>query len=258
MPEENVQLQVNQAAVQVEEQTEIDLAELFFRLLEKAKFIIPAAILGAVLAAIYTFLMVTPKYTATSKMYVVNASSSVIDLSALQIGTQLASDYKEVFSNWHVHERVLQRLNLPYSYSQLNKMVSVSNSEAQRILHIRVESTSPQEAKLLADTYAQVAQEFIAETMSTQRPNIFEEALLPSAPSSPNKTRNILLGFLLGGILAAGIVVVQFLVDDRIHSEEDITKYLGLPVLGIMPSHQQTRTKGRDKRKKVKQEAGKA
>ena len=158
----------------VQEETEIDLIELLYRLLEKAKYIIAAAVLGAVIAIVYTLYFITPTYTATSKLYVLNGTSSAIDLSALQIGTQLASDYKEVFSNWHVHERVIEELDLPYTYSQLNKMVSVSNAESSRILHIKVKSTSAQEAKLLADTYAKVAQEFIAEKMSTERPNIFE------------------------------------------------------------------------------------
>ncbi len=72
--------------------------------------------------------------------------------------------------------------------------------------------------------------------MDMNRPNIFEEALRPSAPSSPNKTRNIMLGFILGGMLAAAIVVIQFIIDDRIRSEEDIAKYVELPVLGVMPA----------------------
>lgn len=236
---------------------EIDLVELMYRLLEKAKYIILAALVGAVLSGVYTIYRIKPMYTATSKLYVVNSANAVIDLSALQIGTQLANDYKEVFSNWHVHERVLQKLDLSYSYSKLNSMVSVSNSESQRILHIKVTAPTPEEAKLLADTYAQVAQEFIAETMSTQRPNIFEEALRPSAPSSPNKTRNIILGFLIGAVIAAGIVVVQYLTDDRIHSEEDIVKYLELPVLGMMPS-QRNETKNSKKSKKHKDDTADA
>ena len=224
-------------------ETEIDLVELFYRLLENLKIILPAALIGAVLAVVYTFNFVTPRYTATSKLYVVNTSNSVVDLSALQIGTQLASDYKEVFSNWHVHERVIEELNLPYTYGQLNNMVSVSNTQSQRILHIKVVSTSPDEAKLLADTYAKVAQEFIAETMEMDRPNIFEEALKPSAPSSPNKTRNIVLGFMLGGLIAAAVVVIQFIIDDRIRNEEDITKYAGIAVLGVMPVVDAKKTK---------------
>ena len=226
-------------------ETEIDLTELLYRLLENWKYIILAALIGAVLAAVYTFSLVTPQYTATAKLYVVNTSNSVVDLSALQIGTQLADDYKEVFSNWHVHERVIEELDLPYSYKELNKMVSVTNTDSQRILHIKVESASPDEAKTLADTYARVAQEFIAEKMDMNRPNIFEEALKPTAPSSPNKTKNIILGFVLGGILAAAIVIIQFVLDDRIRNEEDISKYVELPVLGVMPAAEGIKTKER-------------
>ena len=237
----------------VQEEMEIDLIELLYRLLEKAKYIIAAAVLGAVIAIVYTLYFVTPIYTATSKLYVLNGTSSAIDLSALQIGTQLASDYKEVFSNWHVHERVIEELDLPYSYAQLNSMVSVSNAQSSRILHIRVQSTSPQEAKLLADTYAKVAQEFIAEKMSTERPNIFEEARVPAGPSSPSKTRNVIIGFMLGAIAAAGVIVVQFLVDDRIHSDEDITKYVELPVLGMMPDQRPGKTSKKRHKEERKQ-----
>ena len=227
---------------QQEDETELDLVELLYRLLEKSVYIILAALVGAVIAAVYTFFYVTPTYKSTAKLYVLNTSNAVVDLAAINIGTQLAADYKEVFSNWHVHERVIEKLNLPYSYSQLNRMVSVSNTDATRILAITVTSTSAEEARLMAQTYAEVAQEFIAETMSTQRPNIFEEARKPSAPSSPNKTRNIILGFLAGGFIAAAVVVIQFLTDDRIHGEDDVTKYTGLPVLGMMPKLKNGRT----------------
>ena len=67
----------------VQEETEIDLIELLYRLLEKAKYIIAAAVLGAVIAIVYTLYLVTPTYTATSKLYVLNGTSSAIDLSAL-------------------------------------------------------------------------------------------------------------------------------------------------------------------------------
>ena len=91
---------------------EIDLVELMYRLLEKWKIIVLACILGALIAGVYTICFVTPMYTATSKLYVVNAKDSAINLSDLQIGNYLASDYTEVFSNWHVHEMVLERARL--------------------------------------------------------------------------------------------------------------------------------------------------
>ena len=134
---------------------EIDLVELLYRLIEKWKIIVLACVLGALIAGVYTIYFVTPMYTATSKLYVVNAKDSAINLSDLQIGNYLASDYTEVFSNWHVHEMVLQRLGLDYTYSELAGMVSVTNPQDTRILYINVVSADPQEAKDLADTYAQ-------------------------------------------------------------------------------------------------------
>ena len=115
------------------EDDEINLVELLYRLIEKWKIIALASLLGALIAAVYTFCFITPMYTATSKLYVVNTKDSAINLSDLQIGNYLASDYTEVFSNWHVHEMVLQRLGLDYTYSQLAGMVSVKNPKDTRI-----------------------------------------------------------------------------------------------------------------------------
>ena len=150
------------------EDDEINLVELLYRLIEKWKIIALASLLGALIAAVYTFCFITPMYTATSKLYVVNTKDSAINLSDLQIGNYLASDYTEVFSNWHVHEMVLQRLGLDYTYSQLAGMVSVKNPKDTRILYVSVVSDDPQEAKDMADTYAQVAREFIAVKMDTE------------------------------------------------------------------------------------------
>ena len=233
---------------------EIDLVELMYRLLEKWKIIVLACILGALIAGAYTIFFVTPMYTATSKLYVVNAKDSAINLSDLQIGNYLASDYTEVFSNWHVHEMVLQRLGLDYTYTELSSMVSVSNPKDTRILYITVTSTDPQEAKDMADTYAQVAREFIAAKMDTKQPNIFEEALLPSRPASPNKTKNVLIGFVLGFVLCCGVIVVQFLTDDRLRSADDIEKYVQLPTLGVMPK--QTKTAAQSRRATSKERKG--
>lgn len=235
--------------VQESDEMEIDLVELMYRLLEKAKTIILAAVAGAIIAGVITFQFMTPTYTATSKLYVLNSKDSALSLSDLQIGTQLAADYIEVFSNWHVHEMVNQRLGLDYTYTQLDKMVKVSNPADTRILYIEVEAGSPEEAKNMADTYAVVAQEFIAAKMETEMPNVFEEALQPTKPSSPHKTRNVILGFMLGAMLACGIIVVQFISDDRIRTAENLEKHLGISTLGMMPV-----TKGTDANNKGKKD----
>ena len=213
---------------------EIDLVALAIRFLEKAHWIILTALLGAVLAGVYVYFGATPVYETTSKIYIVG-SDTTISLADLQIGSNLAADYQEVFKNWHVHELVDKRLNRNYSYSKLAGMVRVSNPPNTHVLYVTVKSTDPDEAKLLADTYAQVAREFIAAKMDMREPNIFEEAKKRDTPVSPQKTRTIIIGFLIGALLAMAVITIRFLNDDRIMTGEDITKAGGLPVLGMIP-----------------------
>lgn len=242
----------------------IDLIALFYRLLEDLKYIIVVAVLGAAFMMLWTTYYIDPLYKATSKIYVLSSDESAINLADLQLGTALTADYQEVFRNWIVHERVIEALDLPYSYGGLAGMLSVTNPANTRILYITVTSKSAQEAKMIADTYAKVASEFIASTFDTKQPNIFEEALLPTAPFSPSKTKNTTMGFFVGLFLSIGISTIRFITGDKIRSSEDIEAYAGLPTLGAIPmqSHfidRRTKTKAENKqKKKAKKGVGKA
>ena len=218
-----------------QEETTIDLAELFYRLLDKAKFIIVAAPLGAIIAFCATKFFMTPMYQASAKLYVLNSSGTSLNLSQIQLSSSLASDYVQVFDNWHVHEMVKRRLNLDYTYAQMGKMISVENPTNTRILKVTVQSDDPQEAADMALTYVQVAREFIAAKMDMDMPTIFEEPQLPTRPYSPSTMKNTVLGFLLGLLLMCGIVVVQFLADDRVRNADKLEKQLGLATIGMMP-----------------------
>ena len=156
------------------------------------------------------------------------------NLSSLQLGSQLANDYTHVFNNWHVHENVVDKLGLDYTYKDMEKMVRVNNPSNTRLLEITVSSPDPSEAQLIANTYASVAPEFIAKVMKTVEPSIFQEARLPSAPVSPSKSRNLILGFLIGAVLAVGVITVMFVMDDKVRTSDDVTKLLGLPTLGVV------------------------
>lgn len=219
----------------VEIENEIDLIELFYRSIEKFWYIALAAALCTSIAGIYSFFIAKPVYQATAKLYVISPKDSVLNLSDLQIGSYLTSDYQEVFKAWEVHEMVIQELELDYSYTKLESMLSISNPSNTRILNITVSSGDPLEAKKLANTYAEIARDYISGTMATEKPNILSDALLPVNPISPNKARNILLGFVIGALLGIGIITIQFVFDDKIKTSEDILRYAGLPTLSVVP-----------------------
>ena len=213
----------------------IDLVELMYRLLDGWKLIVCLAVGFALIAGIYTSYFVTPMYEATSIIYVLSNRDSAINMSDLQLGSELTQDYIKVFQMWEVHEEVISNLDLPYSYSEMRNMLSVVNDADTRMLDINVTSANPQEAADIANEYAQVASQYIADTMATDKPNIMSVALVPSNPVSPSLTRNILIGFLLGAGLAMGMITVHMVMDDKYKTAEEIRRYTGLATLAVVP-----------------------
>ena len=213
----------------------IDLIALFWRLVANLHYILLAALIGALIAFIWVNTSLTPMYKATSKLYIVSNNNAIIQMADLQIGTALISDYREVFATWEVSEMVRSSLNLPYSYSKLQSMLSVTNPNGSRVLYLTVTSSDPQEAADIANAFADSGRQFIMQSMSTNEPNSFSVALVPSVPSSRGKTTYIIMGFLIGTLLAAAVVVTQFLLDDHPKTAEDIAACCGLPTLAVIP-----------------------
>ena len=198
----------------------IDLLELLYALLGKWREIAAATVACALIAAIGVLF---------------SQKDSDINMSDLQIGTALTDDYIQVFHMWEVQEKVISNLDLPYTYSQLDKMLSVTNASNTRMVEITVTSESAQEAADIANEYVTVVQDYIAKKMATDKISIMSTALVPTEPVSPNKTKSILLGALLGFVVSAGVIVVITLLDDTYKTTEDIKKYTGLVTMAVIP-----------------------
>lgn len=213
---------------------EIDLMELMYRLLAHWKLIVCLALIFAIATGVYTTYTTTPMYRATSVIYIVSRDSAV-NLSDLQLGSVLTQDYIKIFNMWEIHAEVISRLNLPYSYGAIRGMVSVQNTSGTHMLDITVTSPNPVEAAAIANEYAEVASQYIADTMAKDKPNIMSVALVPSNPISTNRSQKIMTAFMVGALLAAGLVFLQMLLDDKYKTAEDIRKYTGLATLAVIP-----------------------
>lgn len=206
----------------------IDLLELFMGLLAHWTLIAATAVVGAVLMALYTFFLVTPMYKATATIYVVSRNDSVLNFSDLQVGSELTSDYIKVFEMWEVHEKVISNLGLNYTYTDMASMLSVTNTSDTRMLDITVTNPDPEEAAAIANEYADVGAKYISEKMKTDEPTLMSSARVPENPFSPNKAKNILLGFVVGFVLACAVVVLRTMLDDTYKSA-------GMVVLASIP-----------------------
>ena len=61
-------------------------------------------------------------------------------------------------------------------------------------------------------------------------------SVVPQNPSSPNIKRNVVIGFVLGGVLISILVILSEVLDDRVKKPEDIEEVMGITLLGVIPS----------------------
>ena len=214
----------------------VDLIGLFFHLLEKSWIVLISAVLCAALMGMIAGSSITT-YSATSKLYIVNPNSSGVNIADLQLGTVLTLDYQEVFKTWEVHEMVIDELDLPYTYEQMQSMIRISNPEETRILYITVTYTDAKMAADIANAYAKAAKSFIINTMKGEEPSDFSIALEPSIGYGVSKSNSIIIGFVVGSMFSMAILALLFVLDNRPRSPESIRQYGGIPTLAVFPAN---------------------
>lgn len=217
------------------EEMEIDLLEIAHLLWRKAWAILLCLIIGAALVGSYTKFLVTPQYSASSMIYVLTKTTTVTSITDLQIGTQLISDFMTLTTSRPVVEDVIEDMDLDTTYEKLKEKITVNNPTDTRILEITATDPDPKMARDISNAMAKATVERISEVMDTEKPNIVEDAVTPTIPSSPSLVKNTAIGALLGALLAIAVIVIRHLMDDTIKTEEDVKKYLELNVLAAVP-----------------------
>lgn len=218
------------------EEIEIDLLELFFVLRKNIVAIILASLIGTAVFGAYSFLIAKPVYESTSKLYILSQSTSLTSFADIQISNSLAKDYEEMIFSRPVVMQVAQNLNLDYKYEELRDMVTVENPADTRCLNITCHSNDMQEASDIANEFATVAKRQISDIMDTDEPALYESAIANEDPIKPEKIKNMIIGFLLGFIIACGIIIVRYMLNDSLKSDDDIEKFLGLNTLASIPN----------------------
>ena len=251
---QNNQVQAAKAEDEREEEVSIDLVELFFHVLSKIHYVIIAAVLGTLLAYLYVHFYYVPTYQATAKLYIQDTSSVSVSVANLQVASNLTQDYSEVFKTWEVIEGVRDAMpgltagwDVPCTVEEAElSELKVSVPSSTRVLYITVEHPRGEVAITMANAYAEHAMEFIMSRMgNAYEPTEFSVAKDAKAVGM-TKVRFLLMGFMLGAGLVLAALVLMFLLDDRPHTPDDITKMAGVPTLAVVPREQNV---GRSKRR---------
>ena len=216
----------------------IDIVQLFKILWKKKIVIILTAIVAAVIAFGVSSFVLTPEYSSTTRIYVVNRNQSEnagLTNQDLQAGSYLVKDYKEIILSQDVLEKVISNLKLEQSGKGLSKKIQVTVPVDTRIVSIAVKDDQPEEASRIANALREVAAEKIIKVTRVSDVTTLEEARPALTPSSPNIRRNTMLAFLAGGAVMVILILLLELLDDRVKRPEDVEEVMQVALLGIVP-----------------------
>jgi capsular polysaccharide biosynthesis protein len=220
---------------------EIDLMELARALWKKAWLLVLCAVLGAALAFGYTYNFVTPLYKASVTIYVNNGTEQVVGggdyISASNLATsqKLVTTYVNILQSNKVLNKVIKQAKLDIQPETLRKMMTADSVNDTEMFEVSISSPYPELSAQLVNVIAKVAPDEIAEIVEGSSTKIIDYAEVPEKPYTPSYQKNVMMGFLLGFVLAAAYVCLATLLDKRIRTEDDLEQLFHLPVLGVIP-----------------------
>lgn len=219
---------------------EIDLGEIFLILIKKWWLIAGISLIGLLIGLGITKLFIAPKYQSQAMLYILSTNSSdATSMLDLQIGAEITEDFEIIATSKAVIDISIKKIekkeDVTLTREQIEQILTVETQDNTRILTIRAVSKNPEHAYWVAKAVSEATAERVAEITKSEPPAMVTEAEMPEEPIGPSMRTNAILGFFVGALIACAVLIIQFLVNDNIKTEEDVIKYLGEVTLASIP-----------------------
>jgi len=117
--------------------------------------------------------------------------------------------------------------------NQLRKEGQELNEKEIQYLALQRESDSNQQ--LYEAVLKRLKETGVTGGLETNNVSVIEEAAVPRAPIRPRKTINLVVSVLVGLFVGVGVALTIEYFDTTVKTPDDVERYLGLPVIGIVP-----------------------
>ena len=232
----------------------LNSVEVMNMLLRKWYIVFIAALAGGGIAFVFTDIFIDEKYSTDITLYVNASNKDVEEISSANItaSQKVVNTYAEILKSRNFIDKIIKDLpdemKIEYTYDVIKGMLTMEAVNETEILSVTVTGTDPKEVYQIADLLTRHAPDELVNIMGAGNATILNIPLLPEKPVSPNVRANTLIGVLIGIFLAAIFVVILELLDTRIRSGEEFASNYEEPLLGEIPTleeTQSTRSKGR-------------
>lgn len=210
---------------------EIDLKELFEFFINKISLLIVITVGVCLLGSLYGLFIQKPMYSSYTTV-ILGGTDTTITQSDITMNKNLVNTYAEIVKSRRVLDQVIDELSLDMDYGSLVGQISVSAVNNTEIIKITVNNEDGVVAKNIANMTATIFTDEIVNLYNMENVNILDEAIVTNKPYNINVVKQIIIYFMIGFILAAGILFVIYYFDRTIKSVEQVEQKIKLPILG--------------------------
>jgi capsular exopolysaccharide synthesis family protein len=199
-------------------------------------------IVGSGVAALISSLQ-TPLYTTSTQLFVSTSdSTSTADVfQGGQFSQQRVTSYARLITGEELASRVIDRLGLDISPSELSEQITASAVTNTVLIEVTVTDASPVRAQSIAavvgEEFTQFASALEAPDEGGQSPvkvTVTDRPEVPSVPSSPQASRNVAIGLVLGLLGGAGVVIIRARLDRTVKDPNVASEVTGAPIIGTV------------------------
>lgn len=184
------------------------------------------------------------EYTASLTLYVLALPTSEDgdvnfgNTSLLSWATNLINDCEILIKS---HDRVLypvkldQELNM--ELKEMERCITIKRvSENARVLRLSFTSLNPERSAEIVNALGDQACKYFNEAYGMPLMSVVDYAVAPENPSNPVSLMMILLVAFICAMIVYAFHFLRFILDDKINNADDVEKYLGLSMLGVIPN----------------------
>lgn len=227
---------------QNETKSSISIADLWEVFIGHVWQIVLAGLLVLALLVGYSVFTYQPEYKSTATVYIIRQNESATGAatspssSDFNLALNTVKDCTILLKSHRVLDVVIEELGMDISYEKLSRMISVNNPSDTRYLEISVTAPTPSDAKIIVDKLCDVGSQSIVDIMGINQVNKVDAGTFKETPANPMIGVMCYVGALAAALLVYAIYLVIFMFDDKVSTPDDVEKYLGLSVLGLIPN----------------------
>src|SRR5699024_9372891 len=180
----------------------ISLKEIFDVIKKRFWMIVSFVVGAALIAAVVSYFVLTPKYESTSQ-FIVNQGQGEPDreytYNDIRSNVELINTYNVIITSNAILDSVVDELSLSYGPNTLKNKIDVSSEQDSQVVNVTATDTDPGLAVNIANTVVETFQEEIPDILDVDNVKILSPAELKEDPSpvSPRPLLNIAIAIVL-------------------------------------------------------------